>query len=201
MSLFKKRVSFPQFVADLICFQCRFLEGNFDKLIALADEMKVLTKEDKEEFLDKADALLMADLTMGCSRHFSAYISQVEVGKGVGFLYEKYLTELKHLPKVEVDRKVESVIRLFDLAQKAEENERGRHAHYNNIGYTSFPRVEDPAKAGQLHLCHGFAEYCTGNDMKAEGWLGRNFAAFKLATAVVTGDIVGRALKEYKVTF
>jgi hypothetical protein len=51
MSILKKKIDFNQFLADLITFQCDFLEGNFDKLIILADEFNVLMEKDKQEFL------------------------------------------------------------------------------------------------------------------------------------------------------
>ncbi len=53
MGLFKQKIDFSQFLADLISFQYDFLENNFNKLIVLADEFKVLTEKDKEDFLIK----------------------------------------------------------------------------------------------------------------------------------------------------
>lgn len=41
MSIFKKKIDFSQFLADLISVQFEFLEKNFDKLIILADEFGV----------------------------------------------------------------------------------------------------------------------------------------------------------------
>jgi hypothetical protein len=198
---FRKRTSFPQFVADLISFQCEFLAGNFDKLIAMADELKILTTQDKDNFFHKAHALLMVNLLMSCRQHFSAHISQEEVGKGVGFLYEKYLTEVKRQPKAEVDGKMEDVLALIDLVSRAEESYCRRQAHCRDSGDTSVPKIDDPVKAAQLHLCQGFAEYCAGPDMKTDVWQGRRFAAFKLAMGLVAGDIVGNALAQYRVTF
>ncbi len=134
MSLFGKRIAFPQFLANLISFQCDLLATNSDKLMGLADEGKVLTKEDKELFIDKAHALLMADITMRCFQYLSASISSVEVGKGVGLLYEKYLREHEHLPKTDVDQKMESVMTLFDLAEAAERDTQTHHAQCEDNG-------------------------------------------------------------------
>jgi hypothetical protein len=50
MSIFKQKINFSQFLADLIILQCDFLQNNFNKLVVLADEFKVLTEKDKEEF-------------------------------------------------------------------------------------------------------------------------------------------------------
>ena len=93
MALFKKRISFPQFLADLVSFQCGFLARSCDKLIALADESNVLTQEDREQFFDKTHALLVVDITMRCCQYFSAQVSSEEVGRGVSIVYGSYLTE------------------------------------------------------------------------------------------------------------
>ena len=199
MALFRKRISFPQFIADLVSYQCGFLTANFDKLIALADRSKVLTQEAKEQFLHKAHALLMVNLTKSCYQHFSANISQEEVGSGVGFLYGKYLAESQQLPEVEVDQKMEDVLTLFDFVDGAARDEHKRQEYHKSIGNTSFPKIEDPAKAYQLYLCQGFAEFCVGKATKPDAWEGKRLVAFTLAMALVTGDVVGNALKQYKV--
>ena len=70
MSIFKKKIDFGQFLADLITHQCDFLGNNFNKLVTLADEFKVLTEKDKEEFLDKAHELIIVDILMSCNQNF-----------------------------------------------------------------------------------------------------------------------------------
>ena len=51
MLFFKKKISFCQFLADLISYQLSFLETDFNKLVLLADESKVLYgKEIKANF-------------------------------------------------------------------------------------------------------------------------------------------------------
>jgi hypothetical protein len=201
MVLFKKRTSFPQFIADLVSHQCDFLMANFSELTGLADKSQVLTKEDKEQFFHKAHALLMVDLAMSCSRHFSAHVSQEEVGEGVGYLYGRYLRESKQLPETEVDQKMEDVTRLLGFVDGAERDEHKRQEHYRSIGNTSFPKIEDAAKAYQLYLCQGFAEFCVGKAVEPDAWEGRRLVAFTLAMALVTNDIVGRAMQQYRVTF
>jgi len=99
MSIFKKKIYFPQFLADLINNQMDFLEMNFNKLIVMADEFRVLTDIQKEEFLDKAHELIIADIVMGCSQCFYKKISSEEVGEAVSIIYGKYLTEFKKVSK------------------------------------------------------------------------------------------------------
>ena len=80
MFLFKKRVSFPQFLGDLISAQCDLLERHFDKIVVMADEFNALTKEDKQQFFEKAHALVIIDIMMRCGQCFSENVSMKEVG-------------------------------------------------------------------------------------------------------------------------
>ena len=121
MSILKKRIGFSQFLADLITFQFEFLENNFDKLIVLADEFKVLTEKEKEELLDKAHELIIVDILMSCYQHFHKKLSSEEAGEAVSVVYAKYLTEYKKIPKTLAEQKLEKVMELFDLFCKAEE--------------------------------------------------------------------------------
>jgi hypothetical protein len=201
MPLFKKRISFPQFLADRVSFQCDFLARSFDKLIALADESNVLTQEDREQFFDKAHALLVVNITMRCCQYFSAQVSSEEVGRGVSIVYGKYLTEHEHVPTALADQKLGSVLTLLELVDKAEKDVAAKNAHYKNIGLVSSPDIANDANAEQFYLCSGFAEYCAGRDVKAQRWEGKRFAAFKLAKGLVGGNMVARALSQYRVTF
>jgi hypothetical protein len=201
MALFKKRVPFPQFLAYLVSFQCDFLARSFDKLIGLADESNVLTEEDREQFFDKAHALLMVDITMRCCQYFSARVSSEEVGRGVSIVYGKYLTEHEHVPTNVAEQRIQSVVALLSLVDKAETDMAAKHAHYENIGLVSSSDIAGDANAEQLYLCSGFAELCMGQDGKSEHWEGKRFAAFKLAQGLVGGNIVATALSQYQVTF
>jgi len=98
MAIFKKKIYFTQFLADLVTFQMDFLEMNFNKLIVMADEPGVLTDNQKEEFLDKAHELIIADIIMGCKQRFYKKISSEEVGEAVSIVYGKYLLEHKKIP-------------------------------------------------------------------------------------------------------
>jgi hypothetical protein len=201
MSLFKKRTSFPQFVADLISFQCDFLASNFERMIALADEPKALTDRDKQELIEKTHDLVMVDILMSCKRCFCETLSGDAVNEAVSTIYAKYLTEHKRMAIPLAEQKLQSVLVLYRLVAKAEKETETRQAKCREAGYTSFPKVSDPTRAQQLYLCRAFAEYCAGNDMKATGWEGKHFAAFKLAMGLVTGDIVATVLRQYKIAF
>ena len=105
MSTFKNKIDFGQFLADLITHQCDFLENNFNKLVTLADEFKVLTDKDKEEFLDKAHELIIVDILMSCNQNFCKDLSSEEVGEAVSIVYAQYLTEYKKIPKTLAGKK------------------------------------------------------------------------------------------------
>jgi hypothetical protein len=198
MSIFKK-IDFSQFLADLITFQCDFLENNFNKLVVLADEFKVLTEKDKEEFLDKAHELIIVDILMSCNQHFYKTLSSEEVGEAVSIVYAKYLTEYKKISKTLAEKKLERAMELFDLVCKAEEETQKRDKHYKEIGYKSYPKIGSDVDKQKFYLSSGFASYCVGHDIKSENWEGKNFAAFKLAKGFVKADIVKTMLKEFKI--
>ena len=199
--MFKKGISFPQFLADLISFQCDFLARRFDELIVLADESKVLTEEDRRQFFDKAYALLMVDITVRCCQYFSAQVSNEEVGRGASIVYGRYLMEHQHVPPVLAEERIGGVVALLNLMDKAKKDLVAKSAHHNTIGDAPSANIADDADAEQFYLCSGFAEYCVGEDMKSECWEGRRFAALKLAKGLVGGNIVAQALGQCKVTF
>jgi len=200
VGLFKQKIYFTQFLADLITFQFDLLEKNFDKLFVLADEFKVLTKKDKEHFLDKAHELVIVDIIASCHQQF-INLSGEEIGKAVGRVYGQFLIEYKKLPEAVAEIKIEKVMKLGELVEKAEEDTQKRDEHYKKIGYKSYPKIDDDIDKQKFYLCSSFAQYCAGKDMKAENWEGKHFAAFKLAKGFVKGDIVANSLKHYAVTF
>lgn len=190
MSLFKQKISFHQFLADLISFQFDFLDSNFDKLIVLADEFKVLTDGDKKEFLDKSHELVIADIFISCTQHSNHKLSPEEIGKSVGAVYGQYSTTYKKMSELSAREKMENVINLLELANKLEEELQKRHD--GMVGHT------DDQK---FYLCSAFSEYCAGGDSKSKNWEGKKFAAFKLAKAIVKGDVVMQSLKHTSVNF
>ncbi len=201
MSVFKKKIHFSQFLADLITFQFDFLEKNFDKLIVLADELKSLTEKDREEFLDKAHELIIVDIAMSCSQHFYKNLSSEEVGEAVSIVYADYLTEYKKISKTLVEKKLEKVMELFELVYKAEEDIQKRDEYYKKIAYKSYPKINNDINKQKFYLCSGFSKYCAEENIKSENWEGKHLAAFKLAKGFVKGDVVANALKHYAVTF
>ena len=201
MSIFKKKIYFPQFLADLITFQFDFLEKNFDKLIVLADEFKILTETDKKDYLDKSHELIIVDIMMSCNQHFYKHLSSEDVGEAVSIVYAGYLTEYKKISKTLVEQKIEKVIKLFEIVCKAEEDIQKRNEHYKKFGYKSYPKINNDMDKQKFYLCNGFSKYCVGEDIKSENWEGKHFAAFKIAKAFAKGNIVSNASNQYQVTF
>ena len=199
MTIFKKKIYFAQFLADLITFQCDFLENKFGNLIVLADEFKVLTEKDKEDFFDKAHELVIVDILMSCNQLFYKTLSSEKIGENVSVAYGKYLTEYKKLSNILASEKVGKVMKLLDLVCKAEEEAQKRDEQCEMIGYESCPKINGDIDKQKFYLCQGFGSYCAGSDIKVENWQGRNFAAFKLAKALVKADIVKIMLKKFKI--
>jgi hypothetical protein len=201
MSIFKKKIHFPQLLAELITYQMDFLENNFDRLIALADKSGVLTDSQKEGFLDKAHELIIANIMMGCHQHFSKKISSEEVGRGVRIVYEQYLTEYKKISKTIAETKVEQVSEFLDMIHKMEEKAQVSDEYRKDIGHSPSQRIDNDIDKMKLYLCQAFREYCVGEDTKSEHRESRGFVAFKFAMAFVKADVVAHVLKHYTVTF
>lgn len=201
MSIFKEKIAFSQFLGDLIYFQFDFLENNFDKLIVLADESKVLKDNQKEEFLDKAHELIIADIIMGCGQHFYKKISSEEVGRAGSIVYGQYLTEYKKVSKTLAETKIGQVSEFLGMICKAEEKAQKRDEYNKKINYSPPYRIDNDIDKMKLHLCQAFRDYCLGENMKSENSESRGFAAFKFAMAFVKADVVANALKHCSVTF
>jgi hypothetical protein len=201
MSIFKKKIYFPQFLADLINNQMDFLEMNFNNLIVMADEFRVLTDNQKEEFLDKAHELIIADIVMSCSQYFYKKMSSEEVGEAVSIIYGKYLTEFKKVSKTLALKKIEKVIELLEHISKAEEKAQEHDEYDKKIGYNPPYRIDNDIDKMKLYLCQAFRDYCVGEDVKSENFEAKHFAVFKFATAIVKGNVVAHALKQYAVIF
>lgn len=177
------------------------MENNFDKLIVLADESDVLTEKEKEEFLDKAHELIIADIMMGCEQYFYKSLSSEEIGAGVRQVYAGYLTEYKKVSKALAEKKTEKVSEFLGLICRAEEKAQERDEHYEKVGYSSPFRMDNDINKMKLHLCQAFRNYCVGEDVESVNWEGRGFAAFKLAKSFVKANIVAHALKHYAIIF
>jgi len=201
MGLFKQKIDFGQFLADLISFQYDFLENNFNKLVVLADEFKVLTEKDKEDFFDKAHELIIVDILMSCNQYFYKKISSEEVGKAVSIIYAKYLIEHKKISRATAENKLEKVMKLFELVCDAEEAAQKLGEASKEIGYKSPYKIDNELDKQKFYLCDGFSNYCAGDDIKSENWEGKHFSAFKIAKGFVNGDIVTNSLKHYNVIF
>lgn len=201
MSVFKKKVYFPQFVAELITSQFGFLERNFANLIVLADESEVLTDSQKREFFDKTRELIIADIMMACQKYLCGRISNEEIGAVVGAVYGRYLTEYKRIAQTTAQQETNKVSEFLDLICRVEDEAKERHEHHEKIGYAQLHRIDNDIDKARLHLCQAFSKYCAGGNARSENREGSAFAAFKLATAFVQGDVVGHALEHCSVSF
>lgn len=185
MSFFKKKITLSQLIADSIFNSIHFYDSNSDKLISMSDELKVLDRNDMEELKELGYALIIADLQISCAVNFNDKISNEKIGEAIGFLYGKYLKEIKKITDEEIDKKMETFLKLLTLLETNEEND--------NVG---FDKVSDSLK---LLLCTSFAKLYSGDNLKDKKAEGKNFAAFKLAKAIVKADLVGTMLKDFKV--
>lgn len=185
MSFFKKQITLSQLIADSIFNSINFYDSNSNKLIQMSDELKVLDGNDVDELKELGHALIVADLQISCAVNFNNKISNEKIGEAMGFLYAKYLKEIKKLTETEIEVKMETFFKLLTLLETNE----GK----NNI---EFEKVSDSLK---LLLCTSFAKLYSGDNLKDKKVEGKNFAAFKLAKAIVKSDFVGTMLKDFKV--
>jgi len=181
MVFLKKSIDFGQFVGDAIFNSVNFYDANSEKLIPMADEFKVLDKDDAAELKELGYSLIIADLMISCQVNFSGKISNEETGKAVGFLYTRFLNEVKHLDENEIKRKANTLGKLLGAVEANEKKP-------NN--------TEEELK---LLLCSTFAELYSGENLKDKKVEGKRFAAFKLAKAIVKADIIKTMLKEFKI--
>jgi len=201
MSLFKQKIDFNQFLANLIAFQFDFLKNNFNKLVVLADEFKVLTEKDKEELLDKTHELMIADIFISCGQHFHHKLPSEEIGKVIGAIFGQYLIKHNRVAESLATKRIDNIEKLFKLVDKTEVETQKRHEEYEKIGQPIYPKIKDETEKQKFYLCSGFGKYYAGEDIKSENWEGKKFAAFKLAKAFVINDVVGQSLKHYSIIF
>jgi len=180
MSFFKENIDFGQFIGDAIFNSVNFYDANSEKLISMADEFKVLNKNDAVELKELGYSLIIADLMVSCKVNFSGKISNKEIGKTIGFLYTRFLNEIKHLDENEIKKKVDVLGKLLDVVETNEKS--------NN--------TEEELK---FLLCSTFAKFYSGGNLKDKKVEGKRFAAFKLAKVFVKADIIKTMLKEFKI--
>ena len=143
----------------------------------------------------------LADIVMGCGLHFHKKISSEEVGEAVSITYGKYLTEYKTVSKTLALKKIEKVMELLELCDKAKEKAKKHDEYAKKTGYHRPCRIDNDIDRVKFYLCDAFCDYCVGKDRKSENWDGRHFAAFKFARGFVQADVVTHALKQCSVTF
>lgn len=198
MSLFKRKVKFSQFIADLMYFQLNFVESNFENMVILADEYKVLTESDKKDLYSIADFLMLADLTVGCIIHLSNKITNEDIGYVISSIYVKFLNDNRKIGIKEIEKKGEKYLEFLEFFEKYQEQNKKEIESRKQAGGHPV-EIKNDAERMQADLCVAFAEYFTdkiATNKQSETKQGRNFAAFKFAMGVVKADFVKLALKE-----
>ena len=190
MSLFKKKIDFAQFVANLIQFDIDFLENDFNKMVVLADEYKILSENDKADLYEKAQTLAVVDILLGCRQYLSDKISLDDIGECVVVMYNRCLKEYKKVPEKEARSKTNMVFELVSFMDKATADEEDFKERVDEDSLS-------PYGLQLLALTIGFSNYFAGEDPKGKNWEGKQFAAFKLAKAITQADIVNQSLKNY----
>ncbi len=201
MSIFKKKIDFGQFLADIIKFQFEFLENNFNEMIVLVDEFGVLSEKDKDEYAAKTYDLLIADIFMSCNQQFYKKLSSEEIGQAVSAVYLRYMIDFLKLSERVAEGKVNDSLKVIKLAVKAEDDTQRQKEKNLEVGYKSAYEIDNEIDKQKFYLCRGFSSYCAGDNMKSENWEGKNFAAFKLAKGIIKTDIVSLMLKDFKINW
>ena len=199
MSLFKKKISVEGFLSKQIILQFYFWENNFTTVIDTIDEVKVLTDEDKRDFLDKIPELAMANLIMDCSYHLGRKMAREDVAVNVLIGYGVYLTEIKEMSQEAAEQRKKRLREFLALVGEAEEWAQTYDEECKETGYQPLYRCKTDIDKVRRALGLAFARYCVGTDLNSENYLPRQRAALGLAGKAVCADIVGLALKEYSI--
>lgn len=199
MSIFKKKIEFSQFIANLVSFQLDFIENNFDKMVVLADEFRVFTENDKKDLCEKLQTLSVADILIECHLNFSDKVAPQEINNCIAVMYRRCLVEYKHMQEKEAINKAKKVLELIEYMEDAKKDTEQTRERASKRGYEMNKINEQDEQ--KYYLCSGFSDYYAGKDVKSENWEGKHFAAFKLAKAIVKTDIINIMLNECKITW
>lgn len=190
MAFFKKNIDFGQFVGDAILGSVNFYETNADKLIAMADELKVLEENDMTELKELGYSLVIADLMTSCQINLNNKVSNEEIGEAFSFLYARFLGEVKHLTKKEIEPRMQTLIKLIGESEK-----NGDSPMSDRIKNSSASEEEK----FQILLCSTFAQMYSGENLRDKKVEGKKFVAFKLAKAFVKANLIKTILKDFKI--
>jgi len=188
MTIFKKKITFPQFIADVIFSEFDQFDKYIDEWISMADEFKVLQHEDKEELKELGNALVVADVLTSSLIHFKERITEEDNGRIVATLYIKYMKEAKKYPDQVCEKNRNILAKLLDEC--------------NNFDAQDVKDIKGEDNQSKFALCGAFAKIFVGKtSLLNEVGKGKSFAAFKLAKCLVKADYLAGMLKEYKVIF
>ena len=112
---------------------------------------------------------------VGIINHFNKKISNEDTEKVVTALYVKFLKEVKSLDKNQIKEKV------------------------NKLQKVLWAKTDNTQKDLKLRLCFAFSNLYSGENYKDQKYKGKNFAAFKFATAITKADLIKTMLKDYDV--
>ena len=192
MVLFKKKINIDGFLAMLLVYGFKLFEREFDFLIAVVDEKKILSKDDKDKLKELSGALVVVNLIVGKDIHFNDKISHDEFSERIGKIYINFLEDVKTLNRQEIDTRADQVAELIKtwktLSEKRINNNPWEPEKYSLYSIDSVNDME------KFTLCYAFADLYSNKKEK-------NIAAFKFAKYFVKNDMTGEYLKEFKLIF
>jgi len=177
MPLLKKKIDFVQFIADAISGSMGFYDSNSERMILMADEFKVLDKNDIEELKELGYALIISDLMVGVIDHFNENVSSDDAEKVVTTLYVKFLKEVKNLDENQIKHRLDQLQKIL------------------------WDKTENTEKDLRQRLCFAFSNVYSGDNPNQPKYKERNFAAHKLANAIVKADMIKIMLQEFDIVW
>lgn len=192
MSVFKKKIEINELFGMLIVYGFKFFENEFDSMMAVVDEKRVLSSIDKERLKELSGALVVVNLIVGKDVHLRNNITHDDFSEKIGKVYIKYLEEVKQLDRPQIDRQVSQVAELIESWNTLSDAQlKGKVLEQEKSSLYTINSADDMEK---FSLCYTFAELYSSENEK-------NIPAFKLAKYFVKNDMMGEFLKEFEVVF
>lgn len=194
--MFKEKIQFNQYISMTLQQTLHFLEEHYASLLPLADEYKVVDKKITDELYEKLQLFMVAHIVVECHIMLSRKLSAAEVSEIVTRVYCGYLMAEKNVAEADVELHVSPLMRLWNEFDKEMLRQQETDEYNKSIGRTVKIQMNSDDQY-RFHLCHAFSKWCKGDDSKtAEG---REFAAFKLAKAIVKNNLPVALVKGYKI--
>jgi len=193
MGIFKEKVTFDQFLADVISFSLDNLDGNLENMITACDEYHVADSKFKQEVYFKAPFLIIMDINFSCIRNLSNLIDPDQISEKTVIAYARYLKDYKKIPAEDAEKRLDGLSVFYNAYSEEVEHRKKLEESAAAKNY-KMKRLDNEDQENQLNLCSAFGKFCEGKDEKTAK--GKNFAAFKFAMGLVKTDIVRLYLKE-----